>query len=101
MRGVRDRLVGNDASVAEMMRLRRWRLLGREFPDLRDMRVVDLGGTASFWSRAPVQPRDVTIVNLFEADDTPGDIRVVRGDALEADALLRGERYDLAVSNSL
>lgn len=63
--------------------------------------MVDLGGTAVWWSRAPVRPRHVTVVNLYEAGgDFPG-VTTIEGDALRADELLRGEEFDLVFSNSL
>ena len=99
--GVRRLLVGEDNSLAERMRLRRWRSILRHVPRLAELRVVDLGGTAVWWSRAPVMPRHVTVVNLYEAgDDFPG-VTAVEGDALHADELLRGEDFDLVFSNSL
>lgn len=98
---VRMLLVGEEESLAERMRRRRWRLLLRRVPGLAELRVVDLGGTAVWWSRAPVTPRHVTVVNLHEAgEDAPG-VTAIEGDALSADELLRGENFDLVFSNSL
>jgi hypothetical protein len=99
--GVRGLLVSNEGSVSERLRRRRWALYLRCVPNLRDLRVVDLGGTATWWENAPVMPRDVTVVNLYEADDRSPRVRTVEGDALQADALLDGERFDLVFSNSL
>ena len=93
--GVRKLLVGEDNSLAERMRRRRWSLILQHVPRLVDLRVVDLGGTAVWWSRAPVRPRHVTVVNLHEAgEDFPG-VTTIEGDALRADELLRGEDFDL------
>ena len=98
---VRMLLVGEEESLGERMRRRRWRLLMRHVPGLAELRVVDLGGTAVWWSRAPVKPRHVTVVNLHEAgEDAPG-VTAIEGDALSADELLRGENFDLVFSNSL
>ena len=98
---VRSLLVGGDNSLAERMRRRRWRVVLRHVPRLAELRVVDLGGTAVWWSRAPVMPRHVTVVNLDEAgEDCPG-VTAIEGDALRADELLRGEDFDLVFSNSL
>jgi hypothetical protein len=36
----------------------------RRFPDLTDMRVLDLGGTAVSWRVLNMHPSSVTIVNL-------------------------------------
>jgi hypothetical protein len=62
---------------------------------------VDLGGTPIWWSRAPVRPRHVTVVNLYDAGQGLPGVTVVEGDALNADELLRGEEFDLVFSNSL
>jgi hypothetical protein len=76
------------------------------FPDLADMRIVDLGGTVDYWLRAPIRPALVVVVNLFEPgpEGTPGIIPV-RGDACRARQELIGAGidpdFDLVVSNSL
>jgi hypothetical protein len=99
--GVRGLLVANEKSLAERLRRRRWAILLRHIPNLQDLRVVDLGGTAHWWNNAPVVPRHVTVVNLYEADLGSSIVRTVEGDALQADELLKGEEYDLVFSNSL
>jgi hypothetical protein len=99
--GVRSRLYGNDNSLSERMRRRRWRTILRHVPRLAELRVVDLGGTPIWWSRAPVRPRHVTVVNLYDAGQGLPGVTVVEGDALNADELLRGEEFDLVFSNSL
>jgi hypothetical protein len=102
MGSLRDRLVLADDSVAEGMRRRRWAQLLRTFPALETMRVLDLGGTALFWTRAPVRPRRVTVINLKE----PGDpvlpwLSTVLGDACAAEDLFGRDEFDLVISNSL
>lgn len=99
--GPRGMLVGEENSLAERMRRRRWKMILRHIPRLAELRVVDLGGTAVWWSRAPVRPRHVTVVNLHEAGEDAPDVTAVEGDALRADDLLRGEDFDLVFSNSL
>lgn len=100
-RGLRDLFVGTDTSVAERMRLRRWGLIRSELPDLPEMNVVDLGGTLSWWERAPVRPRHVTVVNLAaDSQETPW-LTSVTGNACDAVSLLAGESFDLVFSNSL
>jgi hypothetical protein len=99
--GVRGLLVANEKSLAERLRRRRWTILRRHIPDLEHLRVVDLGGTAHWWANAPVVPRHVTVVNLYDAVPGPPIVRKVEGDALEADELLKGEEFDLVFSNSL
>ena len=99
--GVRGLLVRNEDSVAERLRRRRWALLQRQVPDLAALRVLDLGGTGHWWSRAPVRPRHVTVINLFEGHETHPSVTMIEGDALRADELVRGQRFDLVFSNSL
>jgi Methyltransferase domain len=99
---IRDALVGTDTSIAERMRLRRWEFIRRHLPELPDMKVLDLGGSAVFWKRAPVLPQHVTIINLQAQDDT--DIpwaTSITGDACRADRLVTGQSFDLVFSNSL
>ena len=73
----------------------------RHVPRLAELRVVDLGGTTVWWSRAPVRPRHVTVVNLYEPGEGFAGLTAIKGDALRADELLRGEDFDLVFSNSL
>ncbi len=76
------------------------------FPDIQDMRVLDLGGTVDTWRRSPVRPGHVTVLNLVEpgkADN--GSILPVVGDACRAiDVLAEAgfpTKFDLVFSNSL
>ncbi len=74
------------------------------FPDLPSCRVVDLGGTPSFWRSVPVRPAHVTVLNLEPVAVEGADatwIRSVTGDACRLPRDLRGERFDLVVSNSV
>jgi hypothetical protein len=82
-------------------RARRWARFIQEFPDVEQMRVLDLGGTPASWVMAPFKPAAVTTVNMaaMEADDPT--VTAIQGDACELPASLRGERFDLVYSNSL
>jgi len=64
------------------------------------MRVLDLGGTPTFWRATPQRPAHVTLVNTIPtlAADEPW-IDVVVGDACGLQVTARD--YDLVVSNSL
>lgn len=44
---VRSLFVGKDTSLAERMRLRSWEVIKQHFPDLGDMKILDLCGTES------------------------------------------------------
>ncbi len=88
-------------SVSGQARQRRWTRFHESFPDITGMRILDLGGTPSFWRGSPQQPSAVTIVNLFSYDDTDPFVTAVQGDACDLPASVTRERYDLVVSNSL
>ena len=89
-------------SLGERLRRRRWRLVRQLVPDLAELRVLDLGGTGDFWSKAPVQPAYVTVINLLEAHDLDAPcVTSIEGDALRADEILADEEFDLVFSNSL
>lgn len=79
--------------------MRRWHLLRELFPGIEEMQVLDLGGTTSYWERAPVRPAHVTVVNLTEPGPGADWISAVEGDACDP-ALSKGD-FDLVVSNSL
>lgn len=65
------------------------------------MRVLDLGGTAATWLRAPVQPRFVHVVNIApDPEEIPDWIRVDEGDACALSDDVRGGQFDLVYSNS-
>jgi hypothetical protein len=99
--GLRGLFVGNEQSLSERMRLRRWSLVTQLVPRLQTLSVLDLGGTALFWARAPVRPRDVTVINLHEPGDCAPGVTAIRGDALNATRLMAGRHFDLVFSNSL
>jgi hypothetical protein len=70
----------------------------RRFPNLADMRVLDLGGTAISWRVLGLRPSSVTIVNL-DPIDGPYEPWM---DIVNADACTGGfGKYDLVFSNSL
>lgn len=99
---IRNLFVNKETSLGGRMRQRRWEIVLTEFPDLPEMKVVDLGGTMDWWVRAPVLPQHVTVVNL-EVDEgwqAPW-LTTVAGDACHADSLLVGHSFDLVFSNSL
>lgn len=87
-------------SFSARARARRWTELLRCFPELSELRVLDLGGLPEFWRTAPVRPARVVTVNLTDADAPEPWLRHVVGDAC-APVAPRGERFDLVVSNSL
>jgi hypothetical protein len=66
------------------------------------MRVLDLGGTAESWRRAPVRPEHVHLVNPTGPDDSlPPWMSTEIGDACALDDDLLDGRFDLVYSNSV
>jgi len=86
----------NPRSIAARARQKRWQRLLREFPDLTEMNVVDLGGRPRAWRAAPVQPKHVLCVNV-EGLEGDGRIECIRGDACTIDGI---GTFDLVYSNS-
>jgi hypothetical protein len=85
-------------SLAHRLRQQRNEEFKRRFPDLADMRVLDLGGTVVFWHTLGLRARNVTLVNL----DNSGDPEEPWMEILHADACAGGfGNYDLVFSNSL
>jgi len=88
----------HDGSLTHRCRQRRDEEFGRRFPDLTDMRVLDLGGTAISWRVLPLRPSSVTLVNLDQAEE-PAESWM---NVVHADACTGGfGKYDLVFSNSL
>lgn len=97
---IRDMLVESPGSLGAAARLKRWKMFQDTFPEVEGMRVVDLGGRADTWLRAPARPKHVVVVNLGEfVSDTPSWIEQERGDA--CDLGLPSGDFDLVFSNSL
>jgi hypothetical protein len=89
-------------SLGARYRARRWDWLLAAFPDIEEMSVIDLGGTAEAWRRAPVRPARVHTVNLEKPpEDPPPWLRADYGDACELPEEILGGDYDLVISNSV
>jgi hypothetical protein len=87
-------------SLTHHCRQRRTDEFTRRFPDLADMRVLDLGGTAVSWRVLGLKARSVTLVNLDhpeDAEDSESWMEVVQADACTGGF----GKYDLVFSNSL
>ncbi|HEV2636209.1 MAG TPA: hypothetical protein VGX23_13735 [Actinocrinis sp.] len=66
------------------------------------MSVIDLGGRAGMWMRAPFRPKHVHLVNLEAQVDTfPEWITAETGDATAIAAQSDAPQYDLVFSNSV
>jgi hypothetical protein len=102
MRAVREVLVEGPGSLGEQRRQRRWGMLSAVFPEIADMRVLDLGGTPETWIRSPLRPAHVVVLNL-SCLPVPAQawIEVHAGDACAPPKALRSRSFDLVYSNSL
>lgn len=99
---VRSTVLDGESSLASRFRGQRFDRLLAAVPDLADATVVDLGGTATFWHRAPARPAHVVVVNLeSQPTDLPPWIEARHGDACDTTAVLGDRRFDLVFSNSV
>lgn len=99
---VRNRFVDAQGSVGERRRFKRWEWFARTFTYIDSMSVIDLGGTAEAWRRAPVRPASLHIINLEpEAAEIPAWIRVDRADACDLPGHIASTKYNLVFSNSV
>jgi hypothetical protein len=104
MPGLRNRLVDGPGSVGTRRRARRADWLRGAFPDIGQMSVIDLGGTADSWLRVQLRPAQVHVVNLTtepEHDRLPDWLRAHQGDACELPEDILHGSYDLVFSNSV
>jgi len=102
LRSVRGLLVDGQGSVGERRRVGRWEWFAKTFTDIDSMKVIDLGGTAEAWLRAPVRPASVHVVNLeVETAEIPDWIRVDTADACNLPRHITDGKYDLVFSNSV
>ncbi|WP_034087984.1 class I SAM-dependent methyltransferase [Streptacidiphilus albus] len=100
-RALRNRFVDEPGSLGERLRVARWETFRRFFPDIESMTVLDLGGTAEMWQRAPLRAKQVHLVNLAEHPAAlPDWISAEVADVTDpAVAAALGE-FDLVFSNS-
>jgi hypothetical protein len=89
-------------SILGEIRSRRWMQLVTRFPELADMTVLDLGGTARAWFAAPVRPARLVILNTDPSgDDDSVTAEIVVGDACAPPASISRDHFDLVYSNSV
>ncbi|MEZ0090346.1 class I SAM-dependent methyltransferase [Streptacidiphilus sp. EB129] len=100
-RALRNRFVDAPGSVGERLRVARWERFRRCFPDIGDMSVVDLGGTAEMWLRAPLRAKQVHLINLEQHPaDLPDWITAENADVTDPEVAAALGSYDLVFSNS-
>jgi hypothetical protein len=86
-------------SLSGRARLKRWHEFAQTFPEVSEMSVLDLGGDARAWRGAPVRPRKVILVNVFEQTVEETWMEALTADACDPDADL--PEADLVYSNSV
>jgi hypothetical protein len=90
---------GRAGSFAYQIRQRRIGEFKRRFPNLADMRVLDLGGYADTWRIPGMRALSVTLANIDDAAEHPDEPWM---EMINADACAGGfDKYDLVYSNSL
>lgn len=89
------------SSFASKARAKRWDEMLARFPELPEMKVVDLGGNVEYWKLAPVRPAHLTIVDpvVSHLSDPEPWMTVKKGDACDQSLELDG--FDLCHSNSV
>jgi hypothetical protein len=87
-------------SLAARVRARRWLTFIERFPDIAQMSVLDLGGTAGAWRLVPTRPARLVLLNVADSGELE-DAHGVLGDACDPPDQVRRERFDLVFSNSL
>jgi hypothetical protein len=100
---IRNLLVDVQGSFGGRCRSSRWEWFARTFTEIDSMTVIDLGGTAESWRRAPVRPASVHVINLEveEAADIPAWVRIDKADACDLPTYISNGNYDLVFSNSV
>ena len=98
-RAIADPYAGK--SLSGRARARRWVLFASLFPDISEMRVLDLGGDTRNWVSSPVRPREVVLVNVFFQPSEVDWMSTAVGDACDLPHDLRGKTFDLVYSNSV
>jgi len=102
LHSLRFRLVDGPESYGAKRRARRAAWLSQTFPDLARMTVLDLGGRVESWTKVPVRPARVHVVNLEPLpSELPEWAEADHADACELPKEILSRRYDLVFSNSV
>ena len=87
-------------SLAARTRERRWRMFEECFPNVSEMSVLDLGGTADAWRLIPIRPARLVFLNVRAPGELSG-AEIIMGDACNPPDRVWRERFDIVFSNSL
>ncbi len=102
LHALRNRIVDGPGSLGARKRARRWEWFRATFPHIETMSVVDLGGRAESWLRAPVRPAAVHLINLEpQPSDPPSWIRADQADICDLPGHIASGAYDLVFSNAV
>jgi hypothetical protein len=86
-------------SMSAKARDRRWGVFAEAFPEVGEMTVLDIGGDVRAWRLAPVRPKHLVLLNIFEQEVEEDWITALVGDACEPPADLPDA--DMVYSNSV
>jgi hypothetical protein len=70
------------------------------FPNVSEMSVLDLGGTADAWRLIPIRPARLVFLNVRAPGELSG-AEIIMGDACNPPDRVWRERFDIVFSNSL
>ncbi|WP_341720355.1 class I SAM-dependent methyltransferase [Micromonospora sp. FIMYZ51] len=102
LHSLRFRFVDSPTSYGARRRARRAAWLAETYPELAQMRVLDLGGRVESWAGIPVRPAHVHVVNLEPVPaQLPAWAAADRADACQLPKRIMASRYDLVFSNSV
>lgn len=97
---ISHRVVGayESDSLSARARARRWEMFVERFPDVSEMRVLDIGGDIRAWRLAEVRPAHLTLLNITTQDVDEPWVSAIVGDACDPPPL---PEADLVYSNSV
>jgi hypothetical protein len=102
MVSIRERIADRPNSLGGRRRAARWEWLVRTFPDLDEMTVLDLGGSADTWTTSAIHPAHVHVINIEPLAGNDHDwVEIDYADACALPQHILSRRYDLAFSNSV
>lgn len=91
----------SSTSLVHRARRRGWAAFIERFPDLQNMRVVDLGGWPEYWEDARVKPAHVTVVNVEHHSGDWPNMDVMTADVCSLPSAITDREFDLVHSNSV
>lgn len=98
---VTSRFVGayDEGSASAGFRAKRFAALATTFPELSEMRVLDIGGDARSWLMGGVRPKELFLLNIFDQQYDEPWMHSIKGDGCDLPAGM--PQVDLVYSNSV